>query len=398
MVHYYYVLILSYAILYSDVVCPLYYVVTVTLLGVSLTLTVSLDRITLIMDVIQGLLARIGLSSLLPSNSEDVPSIHSCNKLTGPRSDTGKRFCKLNSAAAQVILENLEDVSSAVKTDSLGLGPGIKGVLGSPSAAVGGKLVSAALVTLYGGYFKDDNMKQVLAGMKDTIRDELEEMEIDKALAAVKGLERWLTVELPSRKDKTSNWSREEIWKDFYPKVDRLRKSTDLLMSPRFKSNKGLFAFLPVASLHLASLKDLAQQDHRVMDWTESAHYKDLKKRAVLYAEHAEATTDTLQNQRAEKVKIKLRMSLLLNIHESLSLITIIGYWYKWVDTLTEQRGYSVYCNAPMYLTVSKLLADFPEARAYYKERVDAVKERLNTDLGDPIGTAKYWRQMGGEE
>ena len=71
--------------------------------------------------------------------------------------------------------------------------------------------------------------------------------------------------------------------------MDLLRENLDGLMTFKFKSNRGLLVFIPMASTHLSSLMELAHQDHRVEDWTDCTHYKDYKKRAILYAEYVEA-------------------------------------------------------------------------------------------------------------
>lgn len=288
---------------------------------------------------------------------EDVPSIHKFRS-NNPKSGIGQKFGNLGVKGGQVILDNLKDISSAV----------------GPSAAITGKLVSVALVLLFDTLLEEEkmDMKQLLAQIKEAIHDELTEVEVDKVQSTVEGLKRWVRVELQNRKKSTANWSSEDIWKDFYSEVDRIRKDIDLLMSQRFKkSNKGLFIFLHAAPLHLASLWDLAHLDQRVDDWTKSAHYNDLKVRAVEYANHAETAMDILLKQREEKVELHERQRARSNV-----------LWKSyWEDKMTQQCGEWEYLG-----------------KTSYDKRVKAVKENLRIDLGKPTEVAKYWRRIVTEE
>ena len=179
-----------------------------------------------------------------------------------------------------------------------------------PVEAIGGKFASVLLLSVFDGLTEKMDLKKLLGQIKDTVHDELTELAVDKVEGTVQGLKLWVSVELPNRTAPSANWSPEDIWKDFYPKVDRLREDLDMLMTRRFKeTHKGLTMFILAASLHLAMLQDLASMDYRVKDWRDSVHFADLKKRAIVYAEHAESATTTLLEQRAEKVKARQAQS-----------------------------------------------------------------------------------------
>ena len=294
-------------------------------------------------------LQRIGaMPALNYSSPEDVPSIH---KKSGKAADVGKELAKVGIKCTQVILE----------------------AVGGP---VGGKLASVALVATTDQLFQDLNMdmKQLLSQIKQTVHDELTEVELDKIQGTVEGLQRWVRIDLQSRMVK---WEKKEIWEAFNVEINKLRRDIDLLMESRFKgSYKGLTLFVIAASLHLAVLQDLAHVDFREKNWKDSVHINDIKKRAIEYAEYAEIRNEFIMNERAAKVTVKRSVPIL-------GSIIIIGFreitrkTHRWEDGTTEQYG--------DYLK---------EEETGYDERVEAVKERLHTDMGKPVDVARQWRAM----
>ena len=301
-------------------------------------------------------LQRIGiLPALFYSSPEDVPSIH---KKSGKAADVGKELAKVGIKCTQVILE----------------------AVGGP---VGGKLASVVLVATTDQLFQDLNMdmKQLLSQIKQTVHDELTEVELDKIQGTVEGLQRWVRIDLQSRMMK---WEKKEIWVAFNVEINKLRRDIDLLMESRFKgSYKGLTLFVIAASLHLAVLQDLARVDFREKNWKDSVHINDMKKRAIEYAEYAETGNEFIMNERATKVIVKRSVPIPGPLPIVNHNIIISGYreitqkTHRWEDETTEQYG-----------------DWFKEEETGYDERVEAVKERLHTDMGKPVDVARQWRAM----
>lgn len=300
-----------------------------------------------------ALLQRVGLlPAIFFSAADDVPSIY--NEVKKDSVDIGEELGKATIKCAQIIV----------------------GAVGGP---IGGKLASFFLVATTDQLFKDMNMdmKQLLSQIKQAVRDELSDVELDKIQSSVDGLQRYVRTTLPGR---TERWSKEDTYEEFSKEIDNLRTHIDLLMNSRFKEScKALALFVVAGSLHLATLQDLAQLDHRVgKNWRDSAHISEAKNRALEYAKHAIASNETIMKERVAKVTVTRNIpSFIPGMLTVSSAGELTGKTYRWEDETTGQYG-----------------GWFPEEGIGLDKRVEAVKERLHTDLGKPVDVATKWRAM----
>lgn len=298
-----------------------------------------------------------------PSKPEDVPSIFDSEAgKYGSQEEAVEAGRKVTSAGVQivgVILSNMDKLSATL--------PG-------PAALVG-KAVSVLLVIGFDELLgeKKMDMGKVIEIMTQVIHDELTTVKVDEVEGLVEGTKRWVKVEFNHRLQ--AHWDPKDCYDEFSFHVEKLREGIDnVLMAARFK-RKGLTLFMGAANLHLAMLLDLACLDIRVSNWKESAHLADFKQRAILYAKHAETTTDMVLNEREDKVDVDSYVLPAQTMHGGGGRQV-----WQWVDKVTDQRGPST--------------GNQGEAIDGYMVRRKAAREQLYKDLGKPKEAARKWREL----